>query len=61
MDNILLLIKKRNQIKMKIKNIEMGRYNTKCNLKKHFFPKNEDGMYIERIHVSCICGYEKLL
>lgn len=76
MDNILLLIKKRNQVEMK-------RNNKKCKLKQNdiileninheiiklcynnfkghdFIPENEAGMYGETFYVCSICGYEKI-
>tara|TARA_Y100000389_G_C17226508_1_gene395927 strand:+ start:361 stop:591 length:231 start_codon:yes stop_codon:yes gene_type:complete len=76
MDNILLLIKKRNQFEMKINN-------KKCEFKKNdivlenikneiikyccnnfkchdFIPENEPDMYGETFYVCCICGYENV-
>ena len=76
MDNILLLIKKRNQIEMKrndkkceleINDIVLENIKNeiiKCcynNFKCHnFIPENEPGMYGETFYVCSICGYEKL-
>ena len=73
MDNILLLIKKRNQIKRnnkkcELKNIDIILENIKYELINScynchghdFVPEREPGMYGELFHVCCICGYEKL-
>ena len=75
MDNILLLIKKRNQIEMKrnnkkyelknidiiLENIKYKLINSCYNCDGHdFIPKREPGMYGELFYVCCICGYEKI-
>jgi hypothetical protein len=76
MDNILLLIKRRNQFEMKRNNkkYELKKNDNileninneiikRCynNFKSHnFIPKREPGMYGELFYVCSICGYEKL-